>query len=321
MSAGDPADIVEDEVRQDLVLVEERLASAVESGRSLMASATGHVLTAGGKRFRPMLSLLSSRFGSWPDGRIIEAAVSIELVHLATLYHDDVIDEAQMRRGAASANARFDNRVAILAGDWLFARASVIASELGPYFSRVLAETILAVCEGQIMESEHAGTTNQSQERYLDVIRRKTAALLATSCHLGAWVAGVKPDVIDALTAYGDALGIAFQISDDVLDIAGHPEESGKIPGTDLREGVWTLPVLATLDETVKGSDRLAESLAAGDIDAALAVLRGNGSVELALEEAARYGRLATDALEPVPAGPAREVLERLARFVSNRSG
>ncbi|TMK22191.1 MAG: polyprenyl synthetase family protein, partial [Actinobacteria bacterium] len=181
----DPTAVVDLDVRDDLERVEALLRDAVSSSEPLVREAAAHLLTAGGKRFRPMLVLLSGRLGNPSDERLVPCAAAIELTHLATLYHDDVMDEAVVRRGAQSANARYDNTVAILTGDFLFARSSGIAADLGTYVSRVLADTIAHLCEGQIMESEHSRGDHQTVERYLAVIERKTAALLATSCHLG----------------------------------------------------------------------------------------------------------------------------------------
>jgi heptaprenyl diphosphate synthase len=317
--APDVAGLVEIDLRTDLERVEAALQRAVDSSQPLVRQAARHLLAAGGKRFRPMLALLCARLGEPSDPRVIPCAVALELTHVATLYHDDVIDEATLRRGAPSANARFDNTVAVLAGDYLFARASGIAAELGPYVSRMLADTIAEVCEGQIMECEGAGSDRQSLERYLVVVERKTAALLATSCHLGAWLAGAPEAAVRAVTAFGRAFGVAFQLSDDVLDVTAREEESGKRPGTDLREGVWTLPVLLTLEGRAPGEEELRSALAAGDVEAALAVLRANGSCDLALAEAAAWAGRAKRALGPVPAGPVRTALERLADFLPRR--
>jgi geranylgeranyl pyrophosphate synthase len=184
----------------------------------------------------------------------------------------------------------------------------------------VLADTIADLCEGQIMESEHARSAAQTQERYLAVVERKTAVLLATSCHLGAWLAGAPPEQVTAVTEFGRALGVAFQLSDDVIDIAGEEEESGKVPGTDLREGVWTLPVFETLAGRAAGAEPLRTALDSGDVAAALDLLRHNGSVDLALATVARWGERAREALGPIPAGEARTALERLAVFLSDRT-
>lgn len=302
--------------------VEVGLRDAVQAGSGLIHDAAGHVLSSGGKRFRPMLVLLSGKLADFEpnEKQLVDCAVAIELTHLATLYHDDVMDEASLRRGQPTANARFDNRVAILTGDWLFARASAIAADLGTYPSRVLADTIAAVCEGQIMESEHAGTQAQSIERYLETIKKKTAALIATSCHLGAWLAGADVPVVDAATAYGEAIGMAFQLSDDVLDITGEQERFGKIPGTDLREGVWTLPVLRTLAGSHPGDAALRAALDAGDVEGALGILRENGSPEATLEAAAGWSARAAGFLEAAPPGATRDALAGLAGVVSART-
>ncbi|MGH2829078.1 MAG: polyprenyl synthetase family protein [Actinomycetota bacterium] len=321
--SADPTSVVGLDLRADLERVEAGMRDAVASGQPMVREAAGHVLGSGGKRFRPMLVLLAGRLGDDESNapRLLDCAVAVELTHLATLYHDDVMDEAEVRRGRPSANARFDNRVAILAGDWLFAKASGIAARLGTYPSHVLADTIAAVCEGQIMESEHAGTPNQTVERYLETIKRKTAALIGASCHLGAWLAGAGDEAVEAATAYGEALGMAFQLADDVLDITGVEAESGKVPGTDLREGVWTLPVLETLAGHVSGGHALRRFLEHRRVPEALDVLSGNGSIARATAEAEAWGRRAVDALAAVSASDARDSLEQLVGFVSGRTG
>jgi heptaprenyl diphosphate synthase len=318
--SSDPIAVVDVDVRADLELVEQTLREAVESGDPFVHEAATHLLEAGGKRFRPMLVLLSGHLGDAKDPRLISCAAAIELTHLATLYHDDVIDEALVRRGAPSANVRFDNSVAILTGDYLFARSSSLAADLGTYVSRVLADTIGLLCEGQIMETNHAGTDRQTVERYLAVVERKTAALLATSCRLGAWLAGVPEEQVEAVTEFGRAVGIAFQLSDDVLDITGLEEESGKTPGTDLREGVWTLPVLETLEGRAAGGEELRAALTAVDVDASLELLRTNGSIELALGAVSEWAVRAKEALGAVPDSPGRIALERLADFLIGRT-
>lgn len=318
MPASDP--VLEIDVRADLQRVEERLREAVSSDLDLVRESGGHLLAAGGKRFRPMLVLLAGYLGNPADPRLVPCAAAIELTHLATLYHDDVIDEARVRRGAASVNARYDNTVAVLAGDFLFARASGISADLGPFVSRVLADTIAVLCEGQIMETESTGRLDASVDHYLEVIRRKTAALISTSCRLGAWISGASDVEVEAATGYGEAIGMAFQISDDVLDIGGVEAESGKIPGTDLREGVYTLPVLATIAGEAPGADGLRRALAEDDIPAALDLLRSNGSLALAGRAVAQWQARAQQALEKLPAGLARDALDRLAAFVGDRT-
>jgi len=316
----DPTAVVDLDVRADLDRVEQMLLEAVSSSEPLVNEAAAHLLKAGGKRFRPMLVLLAAHLGNPRDERLVPCAAAIELTHLATLYHDDVMDEASVRRGGPSVNVRYDNTVAILTGDYLFARSSGIAADLGTYVSRVLADTIADLCEGQIMESEHARSEIQTEERYLKVVELKTAALLATSCHLGAWLAGAPSEQVTAATEFGRALGIAFQLSDDVIDVAGREEETGKVPGTDLREGVWTLPVFETLAGRAPRGEELKSALDAADVAKALDLLRSNGSVELALQTVGSWGEKARAALEPIPQGAARKALEQLAVFLSDRT-
>jgi heptaprenyl diphosphate synthase len=318
---ADPVSALEIDLRAEMARVEEALRAAVDSSQPLVRASALHLLEAGGKRFRPMLVLLAGHLGDAGDARLVSCAVAIELTHLATLYHDDVIDEALVRRGAPSANVAFDNTVAILAGDYLFARSSGLAADLGPYVSRVLADTIAELCEGQIMESETSGTDAQSTARYLEVIDKKTAALIATSCRLGAWIAGARDAQLDAMERYGRALGMAFQLSDDVLDIDGRKEESGKVPGTDLREGVYTMPVLETLGGGAPGGEDLRALLRDGAVPEALDLLRTNGSIGLAREAVTEWAGRARAALEPLAHGPARSALEQLADFVVERTG
>jgi heptaprenyl diphosphate synthase len=208
----------------------------------------------------------------------------------------------------------------VLTGDFLLARASGLAADLGAYVSRRLADTIAELCEGQIMETAAAGSLEVSAEHYLDVIGRKTASLIATSCHLGAWLAGAPPQIVEAITTYGAALGMAFQLSDDILDVTGEEQESGKTPGTDLREGVLTLPALETLSGRAPGGDDLRRAVEAKDAGAALAILRENGSVELAHAAVEGWQGRARAALGPLEQGSAREALEQLIGFIGTRT-
>lgn len=319
-STTDPVAVLELDIRADLERVEAVLRENITSDRPLVAEAAAHLVHAGGKRFRPMLVLLAGTLAESKDERLFPCAAAIELTHLATLYHDDVIDETAIRRGVPTVNDRYGNEVAVLTGDFLFARASGLAADLGAYVSRRLADTIAELCEGQIMEGELAGRLDVAPDDYLDVIGRKTAALIETSCHLGAWLAGCPGECVEALTRYGRALGMAFQLSDDILDVVGDEAESGKVPGTDLREGVLTLPALDTLAGAVDGGDALRAALTARDIDEALRVLRSNGSTERARAAVAAWQARATEALAPVPAGAPRAALERLVAFIGERT-
>ncbi|MGZ4211150.1 MAG: polyprenyl synthetase family protein [Actinomycetota bacterium] len=320
MSLRDPVSILELDIRADLERVESMLHEVVRSDQAMVQEAAAYLIDAGGKRFRPMLTLLAGHAGDPTDPRLVACGAAIELTHLATLYHDDVIDETNVRRGVPTVNVRYGNSVAVLTGDFLFARASGLAADLGPYVSRRLADTIAELCEGQIMETESAGSLDVTSEHYLEVIRRKTASLIATSCHLGAWLAGAAPEVVSAVTAYGVALGMAFQLSDDILDVTGEQQESGKTPGTDLREGVLTLPALETLTGRAQGADDLRRALEAKDADRALELLRSNGSVEIARAAVAEWQGRALASLEPLPSGAAREALEQLVGFIGERT-
>ena len=214
-----PDATLETDIRGRLDRVEEALEKAVVAESDLLAATAKYLLQAGGKRFRPMLVLLSGYFGEPTDPRLVPGSVAIELVHLATLYHDDVIDEADSRRGAPSVNARWDNTVAILTGDYLFARASEISADLGPEVCRLLARTIAILCDGQIREVDASGKVEQTEASYLEVIRRKTGVLISTSCRLGGMLSDADEADVETLGAFGEALGMAFQLSDDIMDV------------------------------------------------------------------------------------------------------
>jgi heptaprenyl diphosphate synthase len=323
IEAPDPA--LEAELRTRLEDVEGSLRDAVDSDVPLVSSTSRYLLAAGGKRFRPLLVLLAGRFGRTDDPRLVPGAVAIELTHLASLYHDDVIDEAASRRGIASANARWDNTVAILTGDFLFARASEIASDLGTDVTRLLAWTIARVAEGQIREADAAGRLEIDEESYMTVIRGKTAALIATSCQLGGMLSEAPPENVDRLRRVGEALGLTFQLSDDIMDITADQHTLGKEPGVDLKEGVYTLPVIYAL-RTARRRDELRALLEQGPPDGerlagALDIIRSDGSLDLAREAVTQETRRAMAEGEHLPAGPARDAFLHLARFLAARCG
>jgi geranylgeranyl pyrophosphate synthase len=316
---------LEADIRPRLDRVEEALEKAVVAESDLLATTARYLLQAGGKRFRPMLVLLSGHFGDPSDPRLIPGSVAIELVHLATLYHDDVIDEADSRRGTPSVNARWDNTVAILTGDYLFARASEISADLGPDVCRLLARTIAVLCDGQIREVDASGKVEQSEEAYLEIIRRKTGVLIATSCRLGGMLSDASDDDTETLEAFGESLGMAFQLSDDIMDVTASQMELGKEPGVDMKEGVYTLPVLHALAE---GNDRdeLARLLAHGApdgemLDRALEIVRSGTSVDHARAAVTDEVRRAVGLARRLPAGPASQALVQLARFLAVRCG
>ncbi len=313
--------------------VEVALAGHAVSEAPFVTDAARHLLDAGGKRVRPLLVLLAAETGSatgGPTGKVAQdvlvAACVVELTHLASLYHDDVMDEAALRRGAESANARWDNHVAILTGDFLFARASALTSRLGRDAVGIQAQTFTELVEGQILETLGPGEDDDPLEHYLRVVAGKTGALIATSALYGARFAGAPLEVEEALTAYGAKVGVAFQLSDDILDVASESAESGKTPGTDLREGVPTLPVLFAQRSTDPADVRLLELLA-GDLDdddarhaEALALLRAHPAMGDARAYVAGLAAEAKALLKALPEGPAREALIAFADAIADRS-
>jgi heptaprenyl diphosphate synthase len=321
----DPA--VDASVSATLAAVEEALRSNVASADPLVADAARHLMDAGGKRFRPLILALGAQFGDPARPEIVPAALVVELTHLATLYHDDVMDEAAVRRGAPSANARWGNSVAILVGDYLFARAADIAAMLGTEAVRLQAQTFARLVHGQIAETVGARGRDPI-EHYLHVITEKTASLIATSARFGGLFSGAAPELVEALEGYGETIGIAFQLSDDLLDIASESVQSGKTPGTDLREGVPTLPVLYALagDDTDASAVRLREILATGPVTddqlhaEALGLLRESAAMKRARETVRSYAEEARERLAPLPDGSARRAMEALCDFIADRT-
>jgi len=238
----------------DLARVEDRVQAAVRADDRFLGDVAGHLLAAGGKRLRPTLALCAGYAASGAQSSasddVVTGAASVELVHLGSLYHDDVIDEAETRRGVPSVNARWSNIVAILAGDYLLAQASSLAASLGADVAALLAATIGELCRGQILELQHLFDVTRTEESYLSSIEGKTASLMATASRVGAMVSGVSADSLDALTQFGHHLGLCFQVVDDVLDVTRTEEELGKPAGNDVHEGVYTLPVIYALSRS-----------------------------------------------------------------------
>ncbi|MEV6161155.1 polyprenyl synthetase family protein [Streptomyces sp. NPDC052052] len=321
---------LEADVQAGLVAVESGLLEATKSGVPFITEAAQHLVHAGGKRFRPLLAMLAARFGDPDAPGVVPAAVVVELTHLATLYHDDVMDEAEVRRGVDSANARWGNALAVLTGDFLFARASQILADLGPEAVRIQAEAFERLVTGQILETAGPGDGRDPVEHYLEVLRGKTGSLIAVACRFGAMMAGADESAVDILTQYGERLGVAFQLADDVLDIASDSQESGKTPGTDLREGIPTLPVLrlrarAAADQ--RPEDLELVELLDGDLSddvrhaEVLRRLRAHPALEEARRDTVRYAQEARATLAPLPEGYAKAALEELCDAVVYRAG
>jgi heptaprenyl diphosphate synthase len=305
--------------------VEEALAGHIRSEATFVTEAARHLMNAGGRRFRPLLVLLAAETGNATRDGVLTSACIVELTHLASLYHDDVMDEADLRRGAASANARWDNHVAILTGDFLFSKSSELTADLGADAVRIQAQTFTRLVEGQILETLGPTGDEDPLEHYLRVVAGKTGSLIATSARYGARFSGAPRDIEEALTEYGEKVGVAFQLSDDILDVALETEASGKTAGTDLREGVPTLPVLLAKRSTDPADARLLELLEADltddDLHAeALTLLRLHPAMAEARAYAVALAGEAKALLKVLPEGPVRTALEGFADVVATRS-
>lgn len=316
------------ELRTGLALVEERLQEVLRSpGHPELTEAATHLVRAGGKRLRPLMALAGAAFG---DGRdeAISAAVLVELVHVATLYHDDVMDEAPMRHGVTSANSLWGNKKAVLLGDYVLACAARVGAGLGDYALRSQAETFGRLVRGQFLETtgpfEDCGR-HAPYEHHIQVMADKSASLIAMAGRLGAQVSGADERTIETLGQYGELIGVAFQISDDVLDISASTTDLGKSAGTDLREGIVTLPMLHALDDEGPGAARLREIIGHGPVSdpavrqEALGLLRDSAGVVRALAEAHGYAAKAKDLALSLPDRPARALLVGLSAFVVDR--
>ncbi|WP_280504572.1 polyprenyl synthetase family protein [Nocardia farcinica] len=314
-------------VRNGLEEVEKLLIAELSDGADFLQDAALHLAKAGGKRFRPLFTILTGQLGPRPtDPALVTAGTVVELVHLATLYHDDVMDEATMRRGAPSVNSRWGNNIAILAGDYLFAHASRLTSTLGPDAVRIIAETFAELVTGQMRETMGAREAQDPIEHYLRVVWEKTGSLIAAAGRFGGTFSGADAGHVERLARLGDVVGTAFQIADDIIDISSASEQSGKTPGTDLREGVHTLPVLYALREQGPEADRLRELLAVPPqtdeaVAEAIELLARSRGMALAKEKLRDYAQQAFTELAALPAGPANDALEKLVRYTIERVG
>jgi heptaprenyl diphosphate synthase len=330
---------------------ERKLANALDSGLALveaglfeqmsftddLADVTSrYLLDAGGKRIRPVLTLLAAQLGSGNNPNVITAAEAIEMTHLASLYHDDVMDEAQMRRGVPSAQSVWGNSVAILTGDLLFARASKLVAAMGERALLLQAETFERLCLGQLHETIGPRPDEDPIEHYLQVLADKTGSLIATAAQIGLLCSEAPEEYIEPVVQFGEKIGVAFQLIDDVIDLAPQPEETGKVPGTDLRAGVVTLPLLylRRLAATDNDAERLLHRIDhdintafyeegdpnAADLTAAIAELREHEVTRMTLAEAHRWAADAVTALGPLPDGPVKKALTRFAETIVERS-
>jgi len=305
--------------------VESLLRTQIEGDYPLVVETSRHLVEAGGKRLRPLLTLITSHFGNPAAYGVIEAAVVCELTHVATLYHDDVMDEAPLRRGVASANNRWGNTVAILTGDYLFARTSDLLADLGPEAVRLQAKTFERLVIGQILETQGPLGGEDPLAHYLKVVEDKTGSLIAASARFGAMLAGAPQEYVDAVAVFGEKIGVTFQLADDVIDISSESEVSGKTPGTDLKEGVPTLVTLNVMKST-RSQDRDLQKLLSGPIpdqatvNQVLKELRIHPALEQSREQLVAIAKDARSLLGPLPVNDATGALFSLCDAVIDRS-
>lgn len=313
-------------VKEDLELVETALADSLRCGDPFVLEVCTYLIESGGKRLRPTLVLLAGQFGNQYDPCLLSTAVAIELMHLATLYHDDIIDEAITRRGFPSANAVWGDLISTFAGDYLFARSTELFAAAGHAVNRMASEAITRMWKGQMQETESAYNLDLNEDSYLHTIDMKTATLFELSCRIGALVSDVCPVQGSMLIEYGRSLGVAFQLTDDVMDIVADEIPLKKSPGTDLKEGIYTLPVIYTLGLEDSGADRLwailtQTELGQEEIDEALTILRRNRSLPHTLDIAMDFIQRAKGQIAQLPAGSAKESLYHLIDFIIDRPG
>ncbi|MGA8943842.1 MAG: polyprenyl synthetase family protein [Thermoactinomyces sp.] len=313
-------------LKNDLKWIERELEKAIKTEHQVLNESSAHLLKAGGKRMRPIFVLLSGRFGCYKREELKRVAVGLELIHMATLVHDDVIDDADTRRGKSTVKSKWDNKIAMYTGDFILARALTELSYLcDPRVHPILSAAIRQVCLGEIDQIEDLYSERQSLHRYLHRIKRKTALLMSISCQLGAMVSEAKPEYISRLKAYGYYVGMAFQLTDDVLDLVGDEKTLGKPSGNDLRQGNITLPVIYALCQA-DATERemiLAYLRSQGEnglLDDILHLVRQKGGIEYTLDLSKRYMEKAMQSLKELPASYERESLRLIAEFIVQRS-
>lgn len=324
-----------DKMKQELALVEEDLLAQLAFASEVADAPARYLAEAGGKRIRPMLTLLTSQLGDGPNDRVRRAAIAIELTHLASLYHDDVMDDATLRRGVPAAQTVWSNSVAILAGDLLFARASSLVSGMGEEAILLQAKTFERLCLGQLHETVGPRPEDDPMQHYLQVLADKTGALISTAARMGVLFSGAPREYADCVTAYGEKIGVAFQLIDDVIDLSPKAEQTGKLAGTDLRAGVVTMPLLLLRDRAAKGDEAAAEfcariddgvaRIAAGEdpsiLDPEVVALREHDVTQQTEDAARQWAADAVRALDPLPKSTVKRGLERMAESIVTREG
>ena len=315
---------LEQSLISDLKKVEELMRSHIKGDYPLVVETSRHLVEAGGKRLRPLLTLLSAQFGDPTNYDIIKAAVCCELTHLATLYHDDVMDDAALRRGVVSANKKWDNAVAILTGDYLFSKVSDMLADIGPEAVKLQAKTFERLVIGQIKETQGKSDGLSQIDHYMKVVADKTGSLIATSARFGALLSGASMEVVETLTKFGEKIGVAFQVADDLLDIASTETASGKTPGTDLKEGVPTLVTLFVMADNDPADkvliEKLSKPISDQDLSGVIQELRNHKALKKVQDYLSNVAKEANQLLVDLPNGPAKSALENLTFALVNRS-
>ena len=319
------APALETQLVSQMAQVEALLRSHTRSEYPFVDETAHHLVAAGGKRLRPLLTLLTAQYGDSNADGVIAAAVACEITHLATLYHDDVMDEAPLRRGVESANMRWGNTIAILTGDFLFAKSSDLLADLGPAAVRLQARTFERLVIGQIMETQGPNPGQDPLEHYLKVVADKTGSLIAASARYGGMISKAPAEITDTVSIFGEKIGVAFQLADDVIDIASESNQSGKTPGTDLREGVPTLVTLNVMKSTDSADADLKQLLSAPIEDEAtvqqvLLALRNHKALDQSRQQLIQVAKEARGALGPLPINDATGALMSLCDAVIDRS-
>jgi heptaprenyl diphosphate synthase len=315
---------LEDSLVADMQRVEELMRSHIKGDYPLVVETSRHLVEAGGKRLRPLLTLIAAQFGDPSNYDIIKAAVCCELTHLATLYHDDVMDDAVLRRGVISANKKWDNAVAILTGDYLFSKVSDMLADIGPEAVKLQAKTFERLVIGQIKETQGKSEGLSQIDHYMKVVADKTGSLIATSARFGALLSGATPEVVEVLTKFGEKIGVAFQVADDLLDVASSQTASGKTPGTDLKEGIPTLVTLYVIAANEPSDKDLISKLSGPisdeDLPKVILQLRNHKALKQVQEYLTKIANDANGLLVDLPEGPAKQALVNLTFALVNRS-
>ncbi|MFD0680920.1 MULTISPECIES: polyprenyl synthetase family protein [unclassified Paenibacillus] len=314
-------------LKKDISYIEKELERCIDNDNALLRDASLHLLKAGGKRIRPVYVLLGAKFGTYDLERIKHVAVPLELIHMASLVHDDVIDDATTRRGQLTVKSKWDNRIAMYTGDYIFATALSVVTQLpNPVIHQIMSKAIVEMSIGEMEQIRFFFNAEQTIRDYLLRIKRKTALLIAISCQLGAIASGASDDISKCLYKYGYNVGMAFQVRDDILDLCGTEKELGKPPGSDIRQGNISIPVIFALQDMelksglLKEIQRIQQYDGQTDISEFLRIIRNSSGIKRAEDLASRYIDKAIAALQPLPNIQAKKDFVGIAHFIGNRS-